>query len=1858
MAKGMIPAPPDGFEIEASTPAPPAGFVLQTDTTPPPPEGFDLVTDAPASNPNVPELRPYTPPGLLQRVATGIREKLTPLLGPTENQLLADGIMTEDGRLVYKPMGSRIDQEGFFPALSHPIVQLPRMETRRDPREILNDPMWQRMGDVPLITPEVASASVNTAAAFTEFAESPLGLATGGISKLASLPSVASRLTPRVIAGAYAADIASKTPDAAKAAGEATVTGTPQEMIEAVLNLGVNIALPGILASHALAPVAKPAIDIETKSQPVANRKVFSEFGDEATTIPDSAAKESGAAASASGKTSAEPSVSAPTTGEQARPAVPAPPEGFEIEAAKPQQTTVPELPETLHGQVVKMIEGRAPAVLFTPADTIPDWAVKDQRFDVVDTSEGKILYDTAAWTKDEIQRAVTEDRMGDVLGYGVPRKPAQPTGVVTVRDKQGLELRAVVVDEATAPIVLDASRRYAGEGDTVQIEPVDQVLAKRLDRTGLTAGPRTIDAEAQAAAYRQARAAREADAEAERQRLLQAAEETPTTPTPKRTSDIEVTEAHLEQAREVVAQLRGENIERAPDIFDDLDNVTKQPIRVPVELQDLLDASRERIAQELHNKVWARLSSAQRKAIDRQLRVSTTDGMAADEVMPGLGEKYAGMTVDDLANAVLDAGQGRLLERRKGDSKEVIAMAEEIARAEQQSKTTQQSDEIDPWQDTIDALDSMKVDMNGQLHAFGLLPQAWNTLIDIAKVAVKSGRALGEAIDYAIEQIKARYPGMLTDEAGARAALMAEIPNRATGEKIVASGIITDETKLAIQEYIYDPRSNRTDAATAQGIVEQLGPEQATQLWRTASPQELPGAVRSKLLGAITKNLANAERGARASGDTARADQLARQQADLWNEALPRITNTAQELQAMNDLVNATPDAHVARARREIESVGDRELERRKGETDVMRQALDAGRDAGIEAVKQDPITNAAAREAVDDAIRNSPETKNGIVMELAGPWAQSEYILNHAREAVRAKANELLNTQPRPPQFTPAQHLRTILDDLAKRAAGIFAGHIQGAEPAVPLVEKLKQRLGIDQPQAAKLASSLSKEWDRQLEQARKNLDTRLANARARQERREREAESNAALDRALRRQLREMNLRLGDAIRQAAADRQRTAEHLADRVVQTSGLTGAKADALRQRLRARYDELTSEAQRNALAAIEARAGVKVSRTMRETFDHLIEMDRLAPQSGDAFFKAVRAGLKLPELTEAQAKQLRDLVTEAQSKPEGFQQQRLIAKTLSLIESAKGSYAWQSVPFSVWYAHIFSALPTHLANLLGNSIKAVEVVGLTSLLHPTQTPTVLRAFARGLESGGLEAASIALTGNVEGTRLMKAEAAKPLEARIAKGGWNKLWLPWAAVGRALALEDVLFYKGHEEVKWTMLARRIAKQEGLRGEQLQRRVQDLLHNSKAEYEAAKVSAAREGLSGLDLVRRAHELIEQRREASMPGSTDIARQFALEHTFNGQPYGVMGAIAEVLNTMNSKLVVTRFAVPVVRIVANLANESLNYFPPVGLTRVTLPRFRADILERAGGDAEALHYATARAIVGTILFGSLAALAYQSVDDPDAAVEISGMGPANKNQREQLRSTGWKPNAIRIGNRWYSYQESHLSIPLAILGNATDAAKYKGLAEADTLNRVAYTSQMLLNTIFEQRMLSGVHDLLAMADDQGNGSELGNFVARSGGSFVVPNAAKFIDQVFDPTVYEADDVKAAIYAQTPFARRLNRPALNALGEPIERPPFDRFTSPAKPDALMKVIAEKNAWIPMPNIDEQTVGTKGDNPGRPMTGDEFYTWIATSGPEIRRRLTDDLDKIISMTPDEAKAYVRQVASQERRKAKPQE
>jgi N12 class adenine-specific DNA methylase len=56
-----------------------------------------------------------------------------------------------------------------------------------------------------------------------------------------------------------------------------------------------------------------------------------------------------------------------------------------------------------------------------------------------------------------------------------------------------------------------------------------------------------------------------------------------------------------------------------------------------------------------------------------------------------------------------------------------------------------------------IRALEDLKVDMRGSLHAFGVVPAVWNASVDVVKIAIRGGASLAEAVAKGLAYIQSR---------------------------------------------------------------------------------------------------------------------------------------------------------------------------------------------------------------------------------------------------------------------------------------------------------------------------------------------------------------------------------------------------------------------------------------------------------------------------------------------------------------------------------------------------------------------------------------------------------------------------------------------------------------------------------------------------------------------------------------------------------------------------------------------------------------------------------------------------------------------------------------------------------------------------------------------------------------------------------------------------------------------------------------------------------------------------------------------------------------------------------------------
>lgn len=176
------------------------------------------------------------PESLIPRTYNAVRESLSPLLGPTDQQKLRDSVQMPDGSFQYKPAGGALEQQGAIPAaiqwLSKSAV-IPDARYAPNP----NDSLAVAAG----------KAVVNQGLNLESFITSPLGVGTAllGTSELS--------LAKKLVAGAFTADMLRSVPGQVN---QARTGATAQEKIEGGLGAVASLAFAG-LGAHELLPEGK-----------------------------------------------------------------------------------------------------------------------------------------------------------------------------------------------------------------------------------------------------------------------------------------------------------------------------------------------------------------------------------------------------------------------------------------------------------------------------------------------------------------------------------------------------------------------------------------------------------------------------------------------------------------------------------------------------------------------------------------------------------------------------------------------------------------------------------------------------------------------------------------------------------------------------------------------------------------------------------------------------------------------------------------------------------------------------------------------------------------------------------------------------------------------------------------------------------------------------------------------------------------------------------------------------------------------------------------------------------------------------------------------------------------------------------------------------------------------------------------------------------------------------------------------------------------------------------------------------------------------------------------------------------------
>lgn len=595
-----------------------------------------------------------------------------------------------------------------------------------------------------------------------------------------------------------------------------------------------------------------------------------------------------------------------------------------------------------------------------------------------------------------------------------------------------------------------------------------------------------------------------------------------------------------------------------------------------------------------------------------------------------------------------------------------------------------------------------------------------------------------------------------------------------------------------------------------------------------------------------------------------------------------------------------------------------------------------------------------------------------------------------------------------------------------------------------------------------------------------------------------------------------------------------------------------------------------------------------------------------------------------------------------------DSFLRDEATAELLDWVKKQQG-VPLSDIPMSWWYASILSGPPTQVVNAWGGFSNVLANAGTMMALRPRAALDILTGLFRGIAKEGPNAWAVLAKGDVA-KRNANQQVSGTLE--LLKDSPNRFLRALSVgryVSRAMAAVDTLNYGAAKEMRARVLAHDLARSEGLSGYGLTERLGEILNEGARKEAEAKADA--EGLTGNQRKRRVNELIEQGRPHEL---VEEASEYGTKTSFNQKPEGVLGLAANALANASREFTPLKFVVPFTRIVANVANASID-FTPWGFKRLFYGHLKnGKWLDRSNApEGFAAQEHAAKAIAGSL--GMMALAVAQSTDEMD----MTSTGPKDLNHRRQLMETGWRPYTVKIGDKFYSYLNTPLAIPMAIVGSWADGLKYNKMGEKEVAERLAFSLMGGLSATYNQTFLTGLSDLLgSLADKHGTGKPDGieRMFARTASAFVVPNAVKWVDKAWDPEFKSATGIAELVARETPVARStMLKPILNVLGEPVKKEGLDRlgadrFLTTQKEDPLWNLIAEQQVFLSTPpkNV---PLGN------RTMEPEERYEYVEKSGKAISQILRARLGDMQKMDRETLDKFIDGIVRSQRERAKAQ-
>jgi hypothetical protein len=460
-------------------------------------------------------------------------------------------------------------------------------------------------------------------------------------------------------------------------------------------------------------------------------------------------------------------------------------------------------------------------------------------------------------------------------------------------------------------------------------------------------------------------------------------------------------------------------------------------------------------------------------------------------------------------------------------------------------------------------------------------------------------------------------------------------------------------------------------------------------------------------------------------------------------------------------------------------------------------------------------------------------------------------------------------------------------------------------------------------------------------------------------------------------------------------------------------------------------------------------------------------------------------------------------------------------IQQVAGLNKEMKGSKSMDII-MEYWMNSLLSGPTTQIVNLLGNSLtftlRALEqtsgalLTGDTELARATLRYTFSMetiADAWKLATKTLKTTEATLT---QGSRVFDDKLAQ--SKVIASEGSGAIATAINALGTVVRLPSRGLMAGDEFFKQlnyrtyvkSNLAyeamKKGAKSGGEVAEYVQKNFDNFLtkgaraYNEHNIYLDAVAAAKAKGLTfGTEQQQFIKEYLENNKfDETRGGLADAALGFAEENTFTNDlaDEGFIGTLSNTLNKLKNKggmWSTLNFVVPFLRTPTNILKFSLDRTPFGMMPELVLNKKRKALTDALMSEDPFVRAQT----LGRLATATTAVSAglYYVMQNKEF---ITGGGPPNKDQLENLRMSGWRPYSIKIGDTYYSYQRlDPIATMLGLFADIVEGHHYHELEGLPIQDMTAIAIMSLTNNVTNKSYVKGLDTLFDLVRDP-----VGNF----------------------------------------------------------------------------------------------------------------------------------------------------------------